>query len=565
MLTIKRALAILLAALLLLTGASLAEEKNLLENGSFESVDGDGLPSGWYTEAWVTREGVTDYSVTAQAHGGQHAAVIESFDMNDARFAQNVQVKPNTMYRLSGYIKAEGIEDSGRGANLSIEGLTDAYSQSVYADTEGEWQYVELYGETGDDQKEVTVFVRLGGYSGESIGRAVFDDISLVKVEDLPVGEVAKAWYSFESTPAAPVAGAEEPRSAPAWPLLLVIACAYAAAAVWLMRHTQLDRREEALREAGESHSRFFIGMPVFAVVGLLVAAGARIIVALNVTGYQVDVNCFTAWGNTMANVGPALFYQSNSWCDYTPGYIYIMGVNGALAQAVSPWVSAAFVHKLLPMACDLIGAVLVYRLAVEHESSRNQAGILALLMAFNPATALNSAAWCQIDSVLCVLLMAVAYLALRRKWAAVLPVYVLTALVKPQALMLGFLGLAAIIMELVSLDGAGRARMWKQLGIGLGVSAAVALVIVLPFSFNQKSPTWLFKLYGDTLASYPYATVNAANLYYLFDGNWDGIANPANTILCLFLAGSCIAWGVYSFLMGKEQKPLAKRVLPYL
>ena len=37
-----------------------------------------------------------------------------------------------------------------------------------------------------------------------------------------------------------------------------------------------------------------------------------------------------------------------------------------------------------------------------------------------------------------------------------------------------------------------------------------------------------LIRLYGNTLASYPYATVNTANYYYLFDGNWDAMGNPA-------------------------------------
>ena len=84
------------------------------------------------------------------ARTGEYAAVVNNIGMNDARFAQTVSVKPETLYRLSGWIRADGILDSGRGANLSVEGVY-VFSEGVY-ETGGEWLYVELYGETGEDQ-----------------------------------------------------------------------------------------------------------------------------------------------------------------------------------------------------------------------------------------------------------------------------------------------------------------------------------------------------------------------------------------------------------------------------
>lgn len=105
-----------------------------------------------------------------------------------------MEVKPESLYCLSGYIRAEQIPDSGLGANLSVEGLY-VFSESVY-DTAGEWQYVELYGETGPEQTEVTVFARLGGYSGESRGTAAFDNLSLREVNIVPGDGVASLWSS---------------------------------------------------------------------------------------------------------------------------------------------------------------------------------------------------------------------------------------------------------------------------------------------------------------------------------------------------------------------------------
>ncbi len=554
--TKKILLWLMLAVLLPLAG--LAENaENLLVNGDFESLDAQGLPKGWYTDGYRNREGISLFTTTSDAHSGERAAVIENIGLNDARFAQTVDVEPESMYRLSGYILAEGIADSGHGANLSVSDVY-VFSTRLY-DTMGEWVYVEMYGETGEDQRELTVFARVGGYSGESIGKAAFDGLSLVKVETIPGDAVADLWFKVETPSAAGSGAAEvyEDEASPAWPLLLVLAAAYIGAALWLMRWFQLDCREQALREAEQRIGRHRPGMPPFVMAGMLIAFLVRIVIALNVEGYQVDVNCFTAWGNTMASVGPAQFYQSN-WCDYTPGYIYVMGLNGLLANVLYPYVTSAFVHKLVPMICDLIGAWIVYRMATENACTRKQAGLLALLFAFNPAVILNSAAWCQIDSVLCVGLMLVAYLALHRRWKLVLPMYVLSALVKPQALMLGFLGLAAIILEVVQQKAAeSRRQLLKDLLIGVGLSAVVALVIVLPFGIAQEAPGWLFKLYSDTLASYPYATVNTTNLYYLFGGNWDAIANSADPVACAFFAVCSAAWALYCF---RKREPDALR-----
>lgn len=575
---LRRLLLLICAAMLLVSSAAISEESvNLLKNPGFEELGAEGMPLDWTTEAYITRAGISNFAVSEEAHSGQYAVVVENYDMNDARFAQTVEVEPNTTYRLSGWILADDILDAGHAANLSIGGVY-VFSESVY-ETNGEWRYVETYGRTDSDQKELTVFVRVGGYSGESQGRASFDDIALEKVTELQGDPVIDAWYTIKqaANPNVGAAATEQSVAAPFWPWLIVIGCAYSAVSLWLLRHMQLDRREEALRELAErkGHAR---GMPLFAVAGIVLAGLARIIVALNVDGYQVDVNCFTAWGNTMMNVGPAMFYQSN-WCDYTPGYIYIMGANGLLARALGGVVSAAFVHKLIPMACDLIAAMLIYRLAVENESSRRQAGILAVIFAFNPATFLNSAAWCQIDSVLCMLLMLVAYFAMQRKWRLVLPLYVLAILVKPQALMLGFLGLAAIVMEIVQIavpqdkkssrEGSeghtGPAivlnavlkalrAVWvrrgskvvKDLGIGLLLSVLVFLAVVLPFSPNQESPIWLIEQYIETLSSYNHATVNTANIYYLAGANWDGIENPASTGVVLFFLLFSLAWTAY-------------------
>ena len=170
-----------------------AEGENLIYNGDFEILDEKGLPDGWFTDAYRMNPGYSVFSLATGMDGtDSHAASIQNTAKNDARFAQTVSVEPETMYCLSGYILAEGIQE-GHGANLSVEGVY-AFSEKVY-DTDGEWQKIEYYGETGPDQYEITVFVRVGGYSGESKGVAAFDRISLSECRETPDDVFADLWF----------------------------------------------------------------------------------------------------------------------------------------------------------------------------------------------------------------------------------------------------------------------------------------------------------------------------------------------------------------------------------
>ena len=528
----RRPLLLLLSLLMLLgifSTASAEESTNLLQNPGFEEIGADGLPVGWKTDAYLNLEGVTFYTVSDNAMSGAHSVQIENLDHNDARFCQTVAVEPSSFYRLSGYVKAWDTLDEGLGGNLSIKDVY-VFSESVY-DSPDEWQYVELYGVTDTDQHEVTVYARLGGYSGESFGTAMFDDLSLVKVDAPPEGIVASRWYqptaAVQDDPSDDLA--DTAAASPAWPWMTAVGIAYVALGVYLLRF--LQKKNAVPLDAKKREA-----MPLFAIIGLIIAAAARLIVANSVSGYQVDVNCFLAWGNTLLSVGPANFYQTTNFCDYPPAYVYIMGLNAALMRVLP--LSAAAVHKLIPMACDLVAAVLTYRIARKKNASANQAGILMLLMAFNPAIFLNSAAWCQIDSVLSLLLMLVAYFAVCGNWMAVMPIYMLAVLVKPQALMLGFLGLAAIVMALIR-----DRKCWKPMLIGVGLALVTAVIVVLPFSVNQGGISWLIDKYAQTLSSYPYATVNTANFYYLFGCNWTSIVMEAPRAVPLLLMALSLVW----------------------
>ena len=142
----------------------------------------------------VHRAGVSLLSVEG---GGVEGSClrVENVSVNDARWAQVVEVEPNTLYRFSAMVRAEGVGASGYGANLSIGGV-NVYSEMLY-DTDGDWVELSLTGRTGPEQTQLAVFARIGGYGDDNLntGVAWFDDLSLVEVSDAEAGDAVYNFY----------------------------------------------------------------------------------------------------------------------------------------------------------------------------------------------------------------------------------------------------------------------------------------------------------------------------------------------------------------------------------
>ena len=518
---------------LAMPGYGEAEEVNLLENGAFELVDRDGLPENWFTDAYVQEPGYTVFTILESEDGHGRIAEIHNIGENDARFGQVIPVEPDTLYRLSGYIRADNVE-GGHGANLSIEGVY-AFSRKCY-DTGGGWEYIEYYGETGPDQEYLTVFARLGGYSGESTGRAAFDSISLTPVDRVPGNGIADRWYREDAGGYAEDEADEEERSGSPIRIFLILAAGLYILGMTLLYHSKYLNRDP------ESLTLKKIPYHALTMCVLLLSLALRLLISAFVEGYMVDVNCFLSWGHTFTAAGPMGFYEATNFCDYPPLYTYILGLNSITASMLNGGDAVTrIVFRILPNLCDLAACLILERI-MTHSKRFHPAAVLMFIsfLALNPAMILNSAAWGQMDGVLCLLLMGVALCAIKGKWIAALPLYVISVLVKPQALMLGPLGAAFIVITFVR-----KKEYRKPILYGTLVSLAVLAAGVIPFSLRQ-SWDWLINLYSRTLASYPYATVNTANLNYLMGGNWTAVERAAPWMVPAALASLCIVYAVW-------------------
>ncbi len=150
---------------------------NLLPNPSFEEGSGD-RPEGWSPQFYSApnRTGFTVASGGGQARDGRRALRISSDQGADAGWRARVEVEPDTEYRLSGWIRTQGVQGA-MGALLNVHGMEGALSEAVQGDSG--WTEVSfVFGSAG--RREVTVNALFGGW-GRSTGTAWYDSLSLQK------------------------------------------------------------------------------------------------------------------------------------------------------------------------------------------------------------------------------------------------------------------------------------------------------------------------------------------------------------------------------------------------
>jgi len=516
------------------------ETLNLLYNASFEEVDGDGAPDGWIEGKWYWDSGVSTLSLSNEAYSGEHSVMVYSAGENDARYTQTVTVEPDSWYRLSCMVKAEGCSVGRNGAGVSIEN-TFVSSEYVY-DTAGEWVKLTLYGKTGADQNYMTIMARIGGYGSLNVGRAYFDDIELVRLKSLP-SDAAYVSFATNKPSSAKDEEAEETDGGTK-SIRMTFALSIGLMALMIF---EMTRRRGVKAAKGLLWGSLAVGVI------------ARVICALTIRGYEVDMNCFEGWAARMVEYGPWGFYNAG-WCDYPPGYMLILYVLGGLRALFGLTVDGPAVwllFKSVPMLCDVLTGLLLWKLA-KRKLGDWPAALLAAFYLVNPATVLNSAAWGQVDSVLTLLLVLAMYGAVRGKWVTSLLVYAAAVLVKPQALMFGPVGLLAVVVEI--LKGENREKSVKEIGKGALAALGLMLIVILPFSLGQgRDPfTWAWELYGGTLNSYPYITINACNLYSLLGMNWRSLADAGwLTYLAWAMYALAFAYAFFLYIRAGKRKNL--------
>jgi alpha-L-arabinofuranosidase len=174
-LQIMAALAATMLMGLPVSGAETTGQQNLLPNPGFERAQAD-RPSGWRQQRWT---GEAEFRLDPTARSGERSAVVTSREGGDASWSANAGVEPYGRYRLSGWVRTEGVQaKGGQGALLNVHGLQGAATPALTGDND--WTRVEVEFEV-EDQDAVQVNCLLGGW-GLATGTAWYDDLRLEQI-----------------------------------------------------------------------------------------------------------------------------------------------------------------------------------------------------------------------------------------------------------------------------------------------------------------------------------------------------------------------------------------------
>lgn len=232
-----------------------------------------------------------------------------------------------------------------------------------------------------------------------------------------------------------------------------------------------------------------------------------RVILSFTSIGYQGDINCFMSWAMGVYDELPWGFYE-NIWCDYPPGYIYILWLLGAIENVFPDMSTPLFIAllKLPSIICDILIGVFIYKFGKKHQSY--SVSVLGAVMYFlSPAAILNGAVWGQVDSVFTLLLLLALCFLYEEKYYKSAILFGICLTVKMQALMFAPIFLFVLLDKFIKTKDKKLFFMFFKC-ILLGLS--MAFLIALPFA----SPLKLLSLYQNTTAQYPYASLNAFNLF---------------------------------------------------
>ncbi len=255
-------------------------------------------------------------------------------------------------------------------------------------------------------------------------------------------------------------------------------------------------------------HTFFYILLGAALLLRLILAAGS--------TGFETDIYCFGSWALRVYEGGFSNFYSPEVFTDYPPGYMYILYPIGALLSLfkldiLSP--AGLVILKLPAIIADLLAGFIIFQVGSQY-TTRQTSLLLSGLYLFNPAVLLNSVIWGQIDSILTLFIVLLCLFSMKGHTVKACFIFVFGMLLKPQMLVFAPILLYGLYEhEIIHFTS------WKRffLRVSGGFCSLLTLFLAMvPFGIEKVISQFL-----STLGSYPYASVNAYNLWAFLGLNW--------------------------------------------
>jgi Gpi18-like mannosyltransferase len=276
-----------------------------------------------------------------------------------------------------------------------------------------------------------------------------------------------------------------------------------------------VEAKDKQINKAAKGKFKMYLYI-IFS-FGLLI----RLYFAINTKGHPIDMGDFKYWSLLAAN-NFTHFYSSKAFTDYPPLYIYILFIIGKITIILklgSNIIAFNLLIKLPSILADLVTAYMLIKLSNKYLTQK-WGVVIASIYILNPVIIFNSSIWGQIDSFFAMFIILAILLLKDEKIIIASMVFTAAVLLKPQ----GIIFLPILLFEFI------KNKKINTFLSSIIFSLVTFILIILPFSFNQDL-LWIFKLYIKTISEYPYASLNAFNLFSLLGGNW----KDASQLITLF------------------------------
>jgi Gpi18-like mannosyltransferase len=248
----------------------------------------------------------------------------------------------------------------------------------------------------------------------------------------------------------------------------------------------------------------------------------------------------FIPWYHQLADGGYKGLIQSSF--SYTPPYLYLL----FLSTFTKTFLSDIVAIKLIPIYFDACNTFLVYKITRIKYPAGKLPILAAAVFALAPTVILNSAYWGQVDSFYTCFLLVCMYFILRNKPLPAILFFGIAFTIKAQAV---FLGPFLILMALKK-----RVR-WMQFGL----VPIVYLLLVLPTILIGKPAFSAFTVYAAQAEAFPFASMNAPNLYIFVP------PSAYSSAVIIGLSISAIMVLLWLFIYGRINFKLTYSILVYM
>ncbi len=260
-------------------------------------------------------------------------------------------------------------------------------------------------------------------------------------------------------------------------------------------------------------------GSYLFLSLVLLLGLILRIILSSYGT-YDPDFGTWRAWAYGIYHTGFYEFY-SKIWCDYMPGYIYILWFLQLFHETFKQ-IPYEVLFKLPANLSDLGISVIIF-IALKKITTIRVAFLSSIIYFFNPASLSNSTFWGQVDSVHTLPILLSIFMGLKRRYILSGVFASCAFMIKPQSIVVfPLLGILALERLLVREEAKSTINLLPI--IAFSITALLTIVVItLPFIFYKIDD--FFSLFIDPViflgdrfqgayTQYKVASLNAFNFW---------------------------------------------------